>query len=257
MWCRLILKIAIVFDKSGTILKPCRVAFDIKRRELLYHVSTLKLVKDINGYLLNIEGNVEKIKSGKQKPFFKLSCTFSKILPRIEEDIIFKKEILEALEKVEKEANRHCNSEIGTCIALILNNHGEPVYAIGLGGRIYEDFKNILNEIRSKSDIFIATGNCKRATLKFVKKIKINKQFVIYNASPKEKMEFVKMLKSFYAYVIMVGNDINDLMAMKEADISIFINRENEDFNYDVDYTIKSLNDLPKIISDLSNFKTS
>ncbi|MEM2742553.1 MAG: HAD family hydrolase [Candidatus Methanomethylicaceae archaeon] len=250
------MKFAIVFDKSGTILKPCRVAFDIKRKKLLYHISTLKLVKDVDGYLLNIEGDIKKIKSGKQKPFFKISCTFSKILPKIEEDIILKKEILEALEKVEEEAIRHCNSEIETCIALILNNYGEPIYAIGLGGRIYEDFKNIVDEIRSKSDIFIATGNCKNATLKFIKKLKINKHFVIYNASPKEKMEFVKMLKLFYAYVIMVGNDINDLMAMKEADISIFVNRENEDINYDVDYIIKSLNDLPKIISEL-NFKIS
>lgn len=256
MWCRLILKIAMVFDKSGTILKPCRVVFDIKRRKTFYHVNTLKLVKDVNGYLLNIEGDLKKIKSGKQKPSFKLSCSFSKALPKIE-DVIFKGEILKALEKVEKEAKMHCNSEIGTCIALILNNHGEPLYAVGLGGRIYEDFKNILDEIRSKSDIFIATGNCKKATLKLARKLKINKQFVIYNASPKEKMEFVKMLKPFYAYVVMVGNDINDLMAMKEADISIFVKRESGDFNYDVDYTVESLNDLPKIISELLDFKTS
>lgn len=244
-----------VFDKSGTILKPCRVAFDIKRRKLLYHVNTLKLVKDVDGYLLNIEGELEKIKSG--RPSLKLSCAFSKALPKIEENMIFERDVLEALEKVEREANIHCNSEIGTCIALILNNNGEPLYAVGLGGRVYEDFKNILNEIRAKSDIFIATGNCKKATLKFAKKLKIDKRFVICNASPKEKMEFVRMLKPFYAYVVMVGNDVNDLMAMKEADVSIFVNREGGDLNHDVDYIINSLNDLPKIIFELSNFKTS
>lgn len=256
MWCGLILKIAIVFDKSGTVLRPCRVVFDIKRGEMLYHVNTLKLVREIDGYLLNIEGDVKDIKSGRE-PSLKLSYAFSNTMPKIEKNVVFKKEILEALEKVEREANSHCVSEIGTCIALILNRLGEPIYTVGLGGRIYEDFKKILNEIKSKCDVFIATGNCKKATLKFVKKLNINERFVICNASPREKMEFVRMIKPFYSYVVMVGNDVNDLMAMKEADVSVFVNREGENYICDADYIIKSLNDLPKIISELLNFKTS
>lgn len=257
MRCRVNLRIALVLDKSGTILKPCRIAFDLKSGRLLYHISTLKLVKEVNGYLLNIEGDLKKIEEKKQKPIFKISCAFSKALPKINEDIIMRKEVLMALKEVESLAYKHCGSEIGTCIALILNEYREPIYSVGLGGKIYSDLKKILNEIKNVSDLFIATGNCKKATLNCAKKLKIDKRFVLYNASPKDKMEFVKKLKAFYSCVIMVGNDINDLMAMKVADVSIFINREKESLPYEVDYIIESLVDLPKIIFELSNFKTS
>ncbi|MCX8169468.1 MAG: hypothetical protein N3D72_00065, partial [Candidatus Methanomethyliaceae archaeon] len=120
------MRVALILDKSGTILKPCRIAFDIKNERLLYHVNTLKLVREVDGYLLNIEGDLRRIE--KQKPLLKISCAFSKAPPKIDENIILKEEILKALKEVEGLADKHCGSEIGTCIALILDNHGEPIY---------------------------------------------------------------------------------------------------------------------------------
>ena len=64
-------------------------------------------------------------------------------------------------------------------------------------------------------------------------------------------MEFVKLLKLFYGCVIMVGNDINDIMALREANISIFINRDRSNINFDTDYVINSLYELPRILLEI------
>ncbi len=233
------MKTAIVFDKSGTILNPCRILFDFEKKEFIYHVSTLNIVKKLKGFLLNIEDNDR----------FKISYSFSSEIPKISiEDI---RNNYDVLKRIENEALNHCHSEIGTCKALILDEKGNIRYAVGLGGRIYDDAKYAIDKLRKISDIFIATGNCKKATLKCAKILGIKEKFVIYNATPKEKMEFVKLLKLFYGCVIMVGNDINDIMALREANISIFINRDRSNINFDTDYVINSLYELPRILLEI------
>jgi Cu+-exporting ATPase len=236
MWSRM--KTAIVFDKSGTILNPCRILFDLEKKEFIYHVSTLSIVKKLKGYLLNIEGNR-----------FKVSCSFSSQEPKINIEEIRKNH--EILKKVENEALNHCHSEIGTCKALILDEKGNIRYAVGLGGKIYDDAKYAISKLREICDIFIATGNCKKATLKCAKILGIKEKFVICNATPREKMNLVKLLKSFYSYVIMVGNDVNDIMALREANISIFVNRDGSNIDLNTDYVVNSLYDLPKILLEI------
>ncbi|MCQ5336630.1 MAG: HAD family hydrolase [Candidatus Methanomethylicia archaeon] len=236
MWSRM--KTAIVFDKSGTILNPCRVLFDFEKKEFIYHVSTLNIVKKLKGFLLNIENNR-----------FKISYSFSYEKPKINIEEI--RRVYDILKRIENEALNHCHSEIGTCKALILDEKGNIRYAVGLGGRIYDDAKYAIDKLREISDIFIATGNCKKATLKCAKILGIKEKFVIYNATPKEKMELIKLLKLFYGCVIMIGNDINDIMALREANVSIFINRDGNAINFDTDYVISSLYELPRILLEI------
>ncbi|MGQ9759882.1 MAG: HAD family hydrolase [Candidatus Methanomethylicaceae archaeon] len=256
------MRLAVVFDKSGTILNPCRVVFDIKRNELLFHITTLRLVVELGGYLVNVRGTSAAIRRGSRSLDLKISCAASPELPRIDKELLRRGGILDALKKVLFEAERHCGSEVGACAALIINKQGEVTHAVGLGGRLYEDVKRVVEAIkRADDDVFIATGNCRETTLKCAELLGIPKSFVLHDASPKEKMEFVKMLKGFYGVVVMVGNDVNDLMAMREADVSIFVNRDDasslNSMVYDVDYILNSLNDLPRIISEIKGLQKS
>ncbi|MEM4644173.1 MAG: hypothetical protein QW748_02195, partial [Candidatus Methanomethylicaceae archaeon] len=75
------------------------------------------------------------------------------------------------------------------------------------------------------------------------------------------KMNFVKSLRRFYGLVVMVGNDVNDLLAMREADLSVLVKREScdtsEDLMPEVDYIVSSLRDIPKIISEIRRMQAT
>jgi soluble P-type ATPase len=249
------LRAAVVFDKSGTILKPCRVVLDIHKNEVLFHVNTLKFVLEIGGYLVNIKGASIGIKRGGIK-IGKVICSSSSAPPRISNEILRRNDVLNALKRVLVEAKRHCGSEVGTCAALIVDKFACPTHAVGLGGVLYEDVRETVETIRgTDDDVFLATGNCRESTLKCAKILGIDKRFVIADASPKEKMDFVKKLRRFYGLVVMVGNDVNDLPAMREADISILVKRDPSDVMekmlFEVDHLVESLREVPKIISEI------
>ncbi|MCX8181988.1 MAG: HAD family hydrolase [Candidatus Methanomethyliaceae archaeon] len=249
------MRAAIVLDKSGTILRPCRVIFDLKKSELLFHVNTLKFVIEVGGYLVNVKGSPNAIKRGVIK-IGKVVCASSQVPPRVNTEILRQNRVLEALNKVMVEAERHCGSEIGICVALIVDKDGHPTHAVGLGGKLYDDVKETVEMIKdSDDDVFIATGNCREATLKCAKVLGIDKRFVLTDASPREKSDFVKALRRFYGLVVMVGNDVNDILAMREADLSVLVKRDPSDvmerLMSDVDYTVSSLREIPKIISEI------
>ncbi|MEM2001463.1 MAG: HAD family hydrolase [Candidatus Methanomethylicaceae archaeon] len=255
------MRAAIVFDKSGTILRPCRVIYDLQRKELLFHVNTLKFVIEIGGYLVNVKGD-PNAKKQKNIKIGKVICSPLPTSPKVSDEILRQNDILEALNRVIVEAKTHCGSEIGTCAAVILNKDGTPTHAVGLGGKLYDDVKEVIKKLRdSDDDVFLATGNCREATLKCAKFLGIDKRFVLADASPKEKMNFVKSLRRFYGLVVMVGNDVNDLLAMREADLSVLVKREScdtsEDLMPEVDYIVSSLRDIPKIISEIRRMQAT
>lgn len=256
------MRLAVVFDKSGTILKPCRVVLDIEKDELIFHINTLRFVVEVGGYLVNVKGTASAIRKGSSHLGLKISCAASPNPPKINEGLLKRSNVLEALRRVLFEAERHCASEVGACAALILNKHGDVTHTVGLGGRLYEDVRDVIKKIKEAGDdVFIATGNCKESTLKCAKLLGIHRRFVLHDASPKEKMEFVRMLKGFYGVVVMVGNDVNDLMAMREADVSVLIKRDDgydmKSMTSNVDYVVNSLNELLNIISEIKEGQKS
>ncbi len=132
------LRIAVVFDKSGTILRPCRVVLDIEKNELFFHVNTLKFVMEAGGYLVNVKGTSAAIRRGDTNLSIKVSCASSPVVPNVSKEVLRDGNILDALRRVMFEAERHCGSEVGTCSALIVNKMGHVTHVVGLGGRLYE-----------------------------------------------------------------------------------------------------------------------
>lgn len=156
------MRIAVVFDKSGTILRPCRVVLDIEKNELFFHVNTLKFVMEAGGYLVNVKGTSAAIRRGDTNLSMKISCASSSVVPKISKEVLRNGNILDALRRVMFEVERHCGSEVGTCAALIVNKMGHVTHGVGLGGRLYEDVKETVDMIKKlDDDVFIATGNCR------------------------------------------------------------------------------------------------
>jgi Cd2+/Zn2+-exporting ATPase len=132
---------------------------------------------------------------------------------------------------------------------------GKVTHTVALGGEIYSDAYGAVATLRaSGEDVFLATGNCKQSSLRCARLLGIPKDFVIYDADPSDKREFIKKLRNYYGFVIMVGNDINDLDAMGEADLGVLIKRPDEPSagglgkSAMVDYVLHSLHDIIGIV---------
>lgn len=251
------MKKAVVLDKSGTIIDPCRVVYNLENEKWLYHINTLKYVVEKRGVLVNLRGRIQDILAGKlAKVRLKVSCCVLKSYPPLDKTRLLDPMVLQGIHETYQKALIHCSSELGACVAIVLNSEGEITDVVGLGGKLYPDVKDAVRSMQDKGiDVFLATGNCREMTLKCADLLKISRHAAIFDASPQEKKELVTRLRGFYGSVVMVGNDINDLIAMREADVSVLVRRKEEYQNkglcYEVDYFVDSLTEVARIVCEI------
>lgn len=254
------MRIAIVLDKSGTIIDPCRVIYDLKTKSCLFHVNTLSYVLERKAALVNLRGPLGNVIHGNLDGIsFKVSCSAFSPPPDLFPESTITKEVVEGVRIAIENAISHCASELGACAAIIVSRSGEVTHAVGLGGRLYADVRDSVISMREKAvDVFLATGNCREMTLECAKCLNLPEENAIFDASPNDKMQLVRELKGSYDTVIMVGNDINDLTAMREADIAILVKRnsvngiempDRSDRSEDIDYIVRSMREVEGIVS--------
>jgi len=251
------LRKAVVLDKSGTIIDPCRVVYNIEDKKWFYHMSTLKYVVEKRGVLVNLKGRIQDIIEGNiAKARLKVSCCALQNYPPIDKSRLLEPAVLEGIRETYQRALTHCSSELGACVAVIFNSEGKVTDVVGLGGKLYPDVKESVRSMQEDGvDVYLATGNCKEMTLKCADLLSIPRRAAIFDASPEEKRELVRRLRGFYGSVVMVGNDINDLIAMREADISVLVRRrgefQKESLCSEVDYFVVSFTEVAKIVSEI------
>ncbi len=248
---------AVVLDKSGTIIDPCRVIYDMSSRKFIFHENTLKYVVGRNEALINIRGPVSALLKGNLKGVsLKASCSAFAPVPTVEVSSLSEKGVADGIRLISKQAEEHCSSELGVCIAAIINKEGEITGIVGLGGRIYGEVEAVVGRMQSSgTDVFLATGNCKDMTIRCAEALGIPKEYIIFDASPEDKRDLVRRLRGFYGAVVMVGNDINDLTAMSEADVAVIVKRGGATTDdrvgrcEDVDYVVPSLVEVEEIVN--------
>lgn len=248
---------AVVLDKSGTIIDPCRVVYNIQERNWLFHISTLKYVVEKGGVLVNLRGRIQDIIAGNvDKAKLKVSCCALKNYPPTDKSKLLDPVVLEGIRETYEKALAHCSSELGACVAVVFNREGEITDVVGLGGKLYPDVKDSVRTMQERGvDVYLATGNCKEMTVKCADLLDIPRRAAIFDASPEEKRGLVRRLRGFYGSVVMVGNDINDLIAMREADISVLVRRRGEfqraSLCSEVDYFVDSLAEVVRIVCEI------
>src|SRR5208337_1063656 len=70
-------------------------------------------------------------------------------------------------------------------------------------------------------DIFIASGDNRRSLTSLAKDLDVPESNVFDAVSPEGKMDVIKELKRRYDKVFMVGDGVNDYLALKAADMGI------------------------------------
>lgn len=236
----------LVLDKTGTLTvgRPQVVKehiFEEFNRELLYSLVSLSnhpISKGIKSYI-NIEDDVVKsFDSYTQIPGAGIEAFLGDV------------SILGGNHKLlEKNNIVHNFDSLNTLFYFVVNEKVVAIYE--LNDEVKENAKEIISNIKKKNiDVIILTGDNEKIASRVADEVGVEN--VYSGQSPEDKSNFISSLHDKGAKVVMVGDGINDILALARADISIVMG-SGSDIAIDVgdvvllDDSLKSLGDAFKI----------
>lgn len=264
------MSLAVVFDSAGTLLNTYRVAKDIGNKKLLPGIETTTLTfsspdrvlvvlpvhsKDIiktqgdlllSAYLVDHELG------------FGVSCTRKIVTAEEIGDILYtdKRVRVSDLQECIRNVWSVCKAE-----SIVTLNSGAIVnmadrgieFAITAGGWPFDGAKEAINLLhRMGVPAFIASGDRVTKLEKMADHLGIPRDRVYGVATPTVKAQIVNDLKEEYDRVLMVGDGINDLCAMQNADISILTIQQAadrpEELYREADYVVKNVSEVVTIV---------
>ncbi len=231
------MKIAVVFDSAGTLLRMYRVAKNVISGECLYDVVSTELVGK-KPYCAILVMQVDSPKLVDCPPYMLISdfikiynidvevgCSRSHIDKSTAIEVVMhdEKATMKDLQDVMKAIRKKCRNIFYMGVGLIIDVEAKGIpFVIGTGGRIYPNTPFVVNKLNQMNvDAYIASGDSMRNLSALARNVNIPLDRVFDIATPKKKEEIVKRLKQRYDKVIMVGDGINDILALRVADLGV------------------------------------
>ncbi|NLV25851.1 MAG: HAD family hydrolase [Methanomicrobiales archaeon] len=238
---------AVVFDSAGTLLHTFRMAKNVLNGELLDEVETTMLTfEDPDRVLCVLHGHSwDFIKTDPDRLLseylrtmkigFGISCT-RKV---IEKDTI--RQILEDDQNAKILDIQECMRVIWNKIKseeIVALNNGIIVhtglrmieFTVTAGGTPFPGAKETISALHQKGIFaYIASGDRETKLERMADYLGIPRNRVFGVATPTVKEQIVRDLKGQYDLVIMVGDSINDLRAMRASDIAILSDQQSSD----------------------------
>jgi Cu+-exporting ATPase len=231
------MKTAVVFDSAGTLLHMYRVAKDIKTGKFLNDVVSTELVGkkpycailvmqvDSNRLVECPPGMLISDFIKKYSVDLEVGCARSQIdkataFSIVESDT---ETFMKDLQDVMAAVKRRCGSISYMGVGLIIDVETKSIpYVICTAGKVYPNTPYTVKMLNEKDvDSYIASGDSMRNLLPLASLLGIPPERVFEISTPAKKEEIVKKLKQGYDKVIMVGDGINDILAMRAADIGV------------------------------------
>ncbi|HWR73366.1 MAG TPA: HAD family hydrolase, partial [Nitrospirota bacterium] len=135
-------------------------------------------------------------------------------------------------------------------------------FAITAGGWPFDGAKEAITALhRMGVPTFIASGDRVTKLERMADHLGIPRDRVYGVATPTVKAQIVSDLRQEYDRVLMVGDGINDLCAMRNADIAILTIQQPgdrpEDLYKEADHVVKSVGEVVTIVEDLIRVRKS
>jgi len=233
------MRLAVVFDSAGTLLRTYRVVKDIthgkihldvettaltaaspERALLVLHVSSREIISQPPEILLSTYLTGRKIGFG-------VACARSVFPLDRASDILYHdtRATMGDLQECIREVWRHCREEALLVMdsGVILHLGAKAIeFTVTSGGRPFDGAQETITALhRLGIATYIASGDRVAKLEKIAEHLGIPLDRVHGVATPSIKAQIVSDLKEEYDAVAMVGDGINDLTALQRADVAI------------------------------------
>ena len=229
---------AIVFDSAGTLLKVYRVARDVNDNRIVENVVSTNMITKgrgcalialradsvefldaadptmrISDYLAQTDMGFDVICRGSK-------CTHDRISDAIAKDKdATMGDMMQAIEAVKLKCKDIYYLNIGLVVDV---PNGTIPYVLATGGKIFPGVKGMVSRlIASGIDVYIASGDNRKSLTSLALELGVPEPNVFDAVSPEGKKEVIESLKGRYGRVVMVGDGVNDYLALKAADMGI------------------------------------
>ena len=267
------MSVAVVFDSAGTLLNTYRVAKDICNKKLLPGIETTTLTFSSPDRVLVVLPVKSKMMIDtpsdtllsdyliEHNMSFGVSCT--RRITTAEEigDVLYADKAARVgdLQECIRNVWTVCKAESVVTMnsgAIINMALGAVEFTITAGGWPFDGAKETITSLhRMGVPTFIASGDRVTKLEKMADHLGIPRDRVYGVATPTVKAQIVSDLKQEYDKVLMVGDGINDLCAMRNADIAILTIQQAgdrpEELYAAADFVVKDVGAVLPIVQDL------
>jgi soluble P-type ATPase len=267
------MSVAVVFDSAGTLLNTYRVAKDICNKKLLPGIETTTLTFSSPDRVLVVLPVQSKVMINTPADMllseylvshnmsFGVSCTRKITTAEEIGDILYadKRARVGDLQECIRNVWTVCKAESIVTLnsgAIINMALGAVEFAITAGGWPFDGAKETISALhRMGVPTFIASGDRVTKLEKMADHLGIPRDRVYGVATPTVKAQIVSDLQQEYDKVLMVGDGINDLCAMRNADIAILTIQQAgdrpEELYAAADHVVKDVGAVLPIVQEL------
>jgi soluble P-type ATPase len=263
--------IAVVFDSAGTLLHMYRVAKDTVTGKYIDNIITTDLVsKKPNCGLVIMHTDPDKIMSCQStkrihdfltdnRIRIDLSCSSS---PITLDDAVqcIKNDTWTSMQDIHDVINitkLKCPDIFYLGVGFIVDTKSQSiVYTVSTGGRPFANTPAVLDTLKNmKIDVFIASGDSMRNLGNLARLVKLPIEHVYDVATPQKKEWVIKSLKKKYDKVVMVGDGINDILALRASDLGVLSIQQTgtcmEKLSSEADIIITDIKQIVEMINEM------
>lgn len=268
-----IMTVAVVFDSAGTLLNTYRVAKDIRNQKLLPGIETTTLTfSSTDRVLIVLPVHSKDLMAAPGDALlsdylirhdigFGISCTRKITTSEEIGDVLYADDRARVgdLQECIRNVWTVCREESVVTLnsGAIINMAQRGIeFAITAGGWPFDGAKEAITALhRMGVPTFIASGDRVTKLERMADHLGIPRDRVYGVATPTVKAQIVSDLRQEYDRVLMVGDGINDLCALRNADIAILTVQQPgdrpEELYTEADYVVKSVGEVVTIVQDL------
>jgi len=182
-----------------------------------------------------------------------ISCSSSPISKAEALSILCRSQVkVRELQEVHQAVKARCPEKYQTAGMIVDDDLQEITHTLSTGGIPFPGLQDVLSRLENLGvDVYLASGDSMRS-LMGLKDYGIDPKRVYPVASPRRKQEIVAGLKREYRRVVMVGDGLNDLYALKAADLGVLTVQQDTrpalELRQAADEIIRDIQELPEIV---------
>ncbi len=232
------MKTAVIFDSAGTLLKAYRVAKDVRKGLIVENVASTNMVLHNEGCALvalstdsvdflnqldpgmTISAFLASSSIGLDVICRRTSCTAESIALAARGD---SRATIGDMQDAVAAVKLKCKDIYYVNMGFVVDvPHGEIPYVLATGGRLFSGVKRLIQRLSDMGiDIYIASGDNRKSLTALARELNLPESRVYDALSPTGKKELVVKLREKYDRVMMIGDGINDQLAIEAADLGV------------------------------------